>query len=132
VAEAKTINDEERRSMIFTPDGAALISWVTAARYDDVNGPSRTTHGIQRIDISTGLVTAENGTPDGIYGFAISPDGRSVYFIVRAKEPPTPVYALRRLDAQSLQLKAERILADYAELEMLAAPASSVNSLPPP
>jgi WD40 repeat protein len=132
VAEAKTINDEERRSMVFTPDGTALISWMTDVRYGDVNGPSRTTRGFQRIDISTGLVTAENGTPDGIYGFVMSPDGRSLYVIARAKEPPAALYVLRRLDAQSLELKAERRLADYAELEVLAAPASSVNSLPPP
>jgi len=122
VALAKTLNDEERHSMVFTPDGTALITWITATHYDDINGATQTTRGIQRIDVATGLITAETFTADGIYGFAMSPDGQSVYLVVRAKEPPTPVYVLRRLDAQSLELKAERGLPDYEELQVLAAP----------
>jgi hypothetical protein len=134
VALGKTLNDEERRSMTFTPDGTALISWVTATHYDDIDGPTRATRGIQRIDIATGLITAETFSSDGIYGFAMSPDGRSIYLVMRAKEPPIPVYLLRRFDAQTLELKAERGLPDYQELQVLAAPspALAVATATPP
>jgi hypothetical protein len=131
VADAKTLNDQEQQAMAFTPDGTAVISWVTQIQYDDTNGPTRTTHGIQRIDLATGLVTAESSTADGIYGFTMSPDGQSVYLIVRAHEPPNPLYVLRRLDAQTLGLKAERSLPNYAELQVLAAPAPAAASATP-
>lgn len=134
VAEAKTPNDEERVSLAFTPDGTALIAFITATHYNGELAPTRTTRGIQRIEVASGLITAEAFAADGIYGLTISPDGRNVYLIVRAMEPPTPVYLLRRLDAQSLELKAERGLPDYAELQNLAAPmpreAAATPSLP--
>src|SRR5207248_151820 len=67
VAEAKTVNDEERQAMAFTPDGSGLIGWVTATHYDDINGATRTTRTIQRIDVATGTITAEASPPEGIY-----------------------------------------------------------------
>ena len=130
VAEAKTLNDEERVSLAFTPDGQSVISFITSTHYNEQLPPTLTTRGIQRVDIATGLITAEAYAADGIYGLTISPDGRSVYLIVRAKEPPTPVYLLRRLDAVTLELKAERGLPDYAELELLAAPDPEAARLP--
>jgi hypothetical protein len=126
IALGKTLNDEERRSMAFTPDGTALVSWITATHYDDINGATRATRGIERIDIATGLIMAESFPSDGIYDFAMSPDGRSIYLVVRAKEPPTPLYMLRRLDGQTLDLKAERALPDYQELQVLAAPSPAL------
>ena len=108
--------------MLFAADGTAVITWVTETHYD-ANGAARTTHGIQRIEVGTGLITAEALDPAGIYSIALSPDGSSLYAVVRAKEPPTPLYVLRRIDAQTLEVKAERVLPDYAELEVLAAPA---------
>ncbi|MDQ6857662.1 MAG: hypothetical protein M3Z65_01565, partial [Chloroflexota bacterium] len=131
IAMGKTLNDEERRAMVFTPDGTALITWVTTTHYDDINGAARTTQGIQRIDVATGSISAENSTPDGIYGIAVSPDGQSVYLVLRTKEPPNPVYVLRRLDALTLELKAERGLPDYEELQVLAAPAPAL-AIPTP
>jgi hypothetical protein len=131
VAEAKTLNDQEQQAMAFTPDGSAVISWVTETHYDDVNGPTRTTRGIQRVDLATGLVTAENSSSDGIYGFVMSPDGQNVYLVVRTQEPPNPLYVLRRLDATSLEVKAERTLPDYAELQLLAAPTAAAAAVTP-
>ena len=131
VAEAKTVNDEERQSMAFTPDGTGLISWVTATHYDDINGATRATRSLQRIDVATGTITAEASPPEGIYSVAIGPDGRGLYLVVRTKEPPTPAYALRRLDAQTLDVKAQRALPDYAELQVLAAPAPA-TAIPTP
>lgn len=132
IAEAKTPNDEERVSAAFTPDGTALISFITATHYNGELAPTRTTRGLQRIEVATGLVTADAFPIGGIYGLVISPDGRSIYLIVRAQEPPTPLYVLRRLDAQSLELKAERGLPDYAEIEVLAAPGPQAARLPAP
>jgi hypothetical protein len=122
VAEAKVPSDEERVSAAFTPDGRSLISFVTLMHYEEARPPTLTTRGIERIEVATGLITAEALAAEGIYGLAILPDGRSVYLIVRAMDSPTPIYLLRRLDAQTLELKAERGLPDYAELELLAAP----------
>jgi hypothetical protein len=131
VALGKTLNDEERRSMAFAPDGSALITWVTAIQYDDINGPKRTTRGIQRIEVATGIITAESLPGGGIYDFAMSPDGRSIYVVIRSQEPPTPRYVLRRLDAQTLELKTERALPDYAELRVLAAPSPTAATATP-
>ena len=131
VAAAKTLNDEERRSLRFTPDGSALITWITETHYDDINGATRRTRAIQRIDVASGTIAAEASLPDGIYSAAMSPDGESVYLVARTKEPPTPTYALRRLDARSLELKAERALPDYAELQVLAAPSPAPLAVTP-
>ena len=131
IAAAKTLNDQEQQAMLFTPDGMALISWVTETHYDDINGATRATRGIQRIDVATGLIVAENSTPDGIYGIAMSPDGQNAYLVLRTKEPPNPLYVLRRLDAQTLERKAERALPDYEELQVLAAPVPA-RAIPTP
>ena len=130
VAAAKELNDQEARSMLFTPDGTALITWVTDTHYD-ANGPTRTTAGMQRIDAATGLITAEALDPAGMYSIALSPDGSSLYAVVRAKEPPTPLYVLRRIDTRTLEVRAERVLPDYAELEVLAAPAAATTAATP-
>jgi hypothetical protein len=134
VATAKTLNDEERRSVAFAPDGTSVITFTTSTRYDDINGPTRATGAFQRVEVATGVIAAETAVDGGIYDVAVSPDGRSVYLVVRAKEPPTPVYVLRRLDAQTLELRAERVLSDYAELEVLAAPgpAAAIATATPP
>jgi hypothetical protein len=121
VAYAKTINDEERRSLAFTPDGRGLITWVTQVHYE--NGAVHATRAMRRIDVATGLVTAESAMSDGIYDSVLGPDGRSLYLIVRAANAATPTYVLRRLDAGTLEVKAERVLPDYAELKLLVAPA---------
>jgi hypothetical protein len=130
VAEAKTVNDQESRSMLFTADGTAVITWVTETHYDE-NGATRTTHGLQRIDVGTGLITAETLDPAGIYSVRLSPDGSGLYLVLRTQEPPTPVYVLRRLDLQTLGVKTERALPDYAELEILAAPAPAATIATP-
>ncbi len=121
VAEAKTLNDEERLAMIFTPDGRSLLTYATATHYDDLTGVTRTTRGIQRIDVADGLVAAESSATGGIYDFRVTPDGTGLLAIVRTQEPPNARYALRRFDAQTLEVTAERQLPDYAEIKILAA-----------
>ncbi len=124
--QAKTVNDEESWGIAFTPDGTALLAYAGDVHYD-TNGPVRSTRSIQRIDVATGLITAESMAPEGIYGFAVSPDGTSLYVIVGTNETPRK-YALRRLDAETLECKAERALPDYAELKIVAAPIAGVTA----
>ncbi|MDP9265714.1 MAG: hypothetical protein M3O91_06310, partial [Chloroflexota bacterium] len=117
VAEAKELTDQQSIEMRFMPDGRSLVVFVSDRHYGQ-DGQTVTARAIQRIDLATGLIAAESSAAEGIYGSEVSPDGRSVYLVVRAKEPPAPAYLLRRLDADTLDLKAERALAAYAQLKV--------------
>ena len=120
---AKTLNDVEARPMAFTPDGSAVLSYSVRTRYSDLGSPVRTTSVIQRIEIGTGLVVAERPIGDeGTYGFYVGGDGGSLYLVERRNALPTPTYVLRRLDAMTLEVRAERALADYVEVHILSAP----------
>lgn len=122
VALGKTLNDVETRPMRFTPDGRALLCYASHTHYDDLRGPVYTTIALQRIDVSTGEITAERQVSDeGTYGFYVGADGASLYMVVRSNSAPTAPFVLRRLDATTLEVRAERELADYSELHMLAA-----------
>jgi hypothetical protein len=132
VADAKSPIDEEHRSIVFTPDGSALLMLISETHYDDITGARRSSRGMQRIDVGTGLISAETTFTDGVFGFQITPDGTSVLLIVRPPDASPPVYLLRRLDAQSLELKAERALPDYAELQVVMAPIASAQTGPTP
>src|SRR5207253_1716601 len=71
---------------------------------------------------------------DGVLGLQITPDGKSVLLVMRPPDSTPPVYVLRRFDAQSLELKAERGLTDYAEIQVVMAPiaGSRTGSAPTP
>ena len=122
IAAAKSPIDQEQRAMNFTPDGSALLVYVAETNYQGLAGPRRSSRGMQRIDVATGVISAETFFTDGVFGFQITPDGKSVLLIVRPPDSTPPTYLLRRLDAQSLELKAERALPDYAELQVVMAP----------
>jgi hypothetical protein len=122
VAEAKEFIDEQSIDMRFTPDGTALVEVTTDIHYG-ADSPTRTTRGIRRIEIATAEITADVSPAGGIYSTLLSPDGAGLYLVVRSQEPPNATYALRRLDARTLELQAERALPDYAELKLVAAPA---------
>ena len=122
VAEAKMLNDEEHISMVFTPDGQALLTYASTTHYDDLVGATQTMRGMQRIEVATGLITAESAAAGAIYGFRVTPDGAGLLVIARTQEPPSATYVLRRFDARTLETTAERQLPDYAEIEVLAAP----------
>lgn len=121
IAAAKTLNDEERHSMVFTPDGQAVLTFTTRTHYDDLNGVIRTTRDIQRIEIASGLLTATSEAPEAIFSFRVTPDGDGVLVVARTQETPAPRYVLRRLDARTLAITAERQLPDYAEIQIVAA-----------
>lgn len=122
VVEAKTLNDEQRVSMMFTPDGRSLLAYTTATHYDDLAGVIRTTRGMQRIEVDTGSIIAESSLPGAIFDFRVTPDGSGLLVIARTQESPPFGYVLRRFDARTLELTAERSLDDYAELKILVAP----------
>ena len=122
VAEAKELIDQQWIDMRFTPDGTALVVITTNIHYGG-ESPVRTTRGLRRIEVATAEITADVSPAGGIYSTLISPDGADLYLVVRSQEPPNATYALRRLDARTLELKTERALPDYAELKLVAAPA---------
>ncbi len=132
LADAKSPIDQEHRGIVFTPDGTAVLMLIDETHYDDLAGARRSTRGMQRIDVATGLISAETSFTDGVFAFQITPDGKSVLVIVRPPDAAPPVYLLRRLDAQSLELKAERALPDYAELQVVMAPVAAVQTGPTP
>jgi hypothetical protein len=134
IAWGKTLIDQEQRGMDFTPDGSALIVAINETHYEDLAGPRRSSRGMQRIEVATGLINAETSFTEGIFGSRITPDGKSVLLIVRPPDSARPVYSLRRLDAQSLELRAERVLPDYAELQVVMArvSASPTGATPTP
>lgn len=89
----------------------------------NLRGPIYTTTAVQRIDVSTGAITAERQVGDeGTYGFHVGADGASLYMVVRSNSTATAPFVLRRLDATTLETRAERQLDQYSELQMLAAP----------
>jgi hypothetical protein len=122
VAAAKTLNDEVRIAMTFTPDGQSVLTYSTATHYDDLTGVTRTTRGMQRIEIATGLIAAESAAAGAIFDFRVTPDGSGLLVVARTQEVPPFGYVLRRFDTRTLELGAERQLADYAELKILVAP----------
>lgn len=132
IAVAKSPIDQEQQLMAFTPDGSALLTYIAETRYDDVAGPRRSSRGMQRIDVATGLITAETFFTDGIFGFRLTPDGESVLLVMRPPDSTPPAYTLRRFDAQSLELKAERGLPAYAEIQVVLAPVRASRAGPTP
>ena len=123
IAFGKTLNDVEMRPIRFTPDGSALLSYAQRTHYDDLGGPVYTTTAMQRIDVASGVITAERQANDeGTYGFQVGADGTSLYVISRSNSGPSKSFVLRRLDAVTLEVRAERALAIYSELHMLAEP----------
>jgi dipeptidyl aminopeptidase/acylaminoacyl peptidase len=124
VADAKELIDQQLIDMYFTPDGSALLLITTNIHYGSQISPVRTTRSIRRIEVATAEITADVAPEGGIYSTLLSPDGVSLYLVVRSQEPPQAAYVLRRLDARTLELRAERPLADYAELKLVAQPTS--------
>ena len=108
--------------MTFTPDGRSLLAYTTATHYDDLAGVIRTTRGMQRIEVDTGSIVAESSLPGAIFDFRVTPDGSGLLVIARTQESPPFGYVLRRFDARTLELTAERALDDYAELKIVVAP----------
>ena len=132
IAAAKSLIDQEQRGMDFTPDGNALIVASYETHYDELTGARYSSRGMQRVEVATGVISAEASFTDGILGFRMTPDGRSVLLIVRPPDLMPPVYFLRRFEAQSLELKAERALPDYAEIQVVTAPVTASQSRPTP
>jgi hypothetical protein len=132
IAEAKSPTDQQQLGMTFTPDGTALLAYFAETHYDDLAGPKRSSRGMERIDVASGAITAEMFFTDGVFGFQITPDGKSVLLVMRPPDSTAPVYVLRRFDAESLELKAERGLPDYAELQIVRAPVPVTRGGPTP
>jgi dipeptidyl aminopeptidase/acylaminoacyl peptidase len=123
VADAKEFIDQQVIDMRFTPDSSALLIITTNIHYGG-ESPVRTTRDIRRIEIASAEISADVAPTGGIYSTLLSPDGNALYLVVRSQEPPQALYVLRRLDARTLELRAERPLADYAELKLVTQPTS--------
>jgi hypothetical protein len=117
VAYGKESTDSSSWSAVFSPDGRTLYAYRDQTTHSD---PAGSPDGIQttvleRIDVERGAITAvaPSVTPftDFISAFVPSFDGQSLYVIQSDRiglGDRTPSVFLRRLDARSLAVQAER------------------------
>jgi len=123
IAEAKLGPDQEFWRLDFTPDGRTIVGTLNAVT-QQTSGPAiRTTRETIRLDLERSLITAVNRDPAGIYLQRMLPDGSALLLIVNGAPEGPPSYRLRSLSTANLSVSAERILNDYAEIELLQAPA---------
>jgi hypothetical protein len=123
IAEAKLGPDQEFWRLNFTPDGHTIVGTLNTVT-QQINGlPVRATRETIRLDLEQSLITAVNRDPAGIYVQRMLPDGSALLLIVNGASEGPPSYRVRSLSMANLSVSAERILNDYAEIELLQAPA---------
>ena len=145
VAYGKESADNDSWSAAFSADAKTLFAYHTQSVQSGVPGTPGTvalqTLVLERIDVERGAITAvaPNARPftDYISDLIPSSDGQSVYVIQSGRLgiiDRTESPYLRRLDARSLTVQAERRITDNAfdlrEFQAPVAPASSVASPP--
>jgi hypothetical protein len=116
VAYGKEFADSNTWSAVFSPDGRTLYAYRTAVTaLDGAGAPGVQTILLERIDVERGAITAvaPSARPftDFISALVPSFDGQSLYVIQSDRlglGDRTPSVFLRRLDARSLTVQAER------------------------
>lgn len=114
----------------FSPDGRRLYAVGSESRLDAAGKPSWRGLGLRVIDVARAAITAGVLVGEPISWVMPSPDGSAVYvFSFRPRWEGTST--LRRLDARTLKITAERELAGYRDLYVLTAPAPTSASPEP-
>lgn len=111
----------------FSPDGRRLYATGLESRLDEDEGPSYRGLGLRVIEVERGAIVAEALADERIDWVVPAPDGGAVYaFGLRQTQGSIPMgsstYLLRRLDAATLEITAEREFTGYRELFILTAP----------
>lgn len=113
VAAAKQANGPGRAA-VFAPDGRHLYvhGWNNQVRFVREPGDYRGI-GLQLVDLERGIIVAE-AFPDATLDAVLpTPDGREVYVFETDVGGQGKPYVLRRLDARSLTVLAERRYGDW-------------------
>ena len=99
----------------FAADGRRLYLFGSVAHLED-DAPIFGGLGLRLVDVESGEVIAD-GLPDAQIERALpTPDGRAVYVAGWEPEAPAGPFVLRRLDAATLDVEAERVFPDYRSL----------------
>jgi hypothetical protein len=112
------------RQATFGPDGGQLYLRESEHRLDDAGVQRPASYRLLRIDLARGAVAAEWRPSEPVHDLQVSPDGRSLYLLQEAPHPetysgcssPECPYVLRRLDAASLAVLAERPVVGHRQL----------------
>jgi WD40 repeat protein len=124
-AAAKTM-DGRYLDLVFSADGRFLYLSGVEGSVDDVTGESTGRGlGVKTIDVETGEIVATTLDEHFIQEVVPAPDGQSLY-VVDSEVVPWTVdhevpYRLSRLEAQSLQSRAERTFPGQVRIELTPA-----------
>jgi hypothetical protein len=116
-AHAKSM-DGHTRGARFTPDGRRLLVWGAETRAEPSGGISERAAPLRLIDVAQGQLLGQVALEAGFPEILLAPDGRSLYVgsAPRGRFAPAtpspgqekPGYVLRRLDATSFAVLAQR------------------------
>ncbi|HZQ98628.1 MAG TPA: hypothetical protein VFC93_07405 [Chloroflexota bacterium] len=128
LAHAKEVEGTIRQAL-FGPDGRRLYAWGAEWRRGPDGRPVAHQLPLRAIDVASGRVVVEAALPEAIASLLPEPGGRSLY-LVQPGDQPGPTgdddarrypYLLRRLDAATLAVRAEREVAGFRQLLLLPA-----------
>lgn len=115
----------------FSPDGRRLYAFGLESQFDE-KAENFSYHGLglRVIDVERGAIVAEALKGERIDWVVPAPDGRAIYIFGPRKTEGAidrghSTYVLRRLDAETLKVTAEREFAGYRGLYALVPPAQS-------
>jgi hypothetical protein len=118
-AEAKA-DEGTQKAAVFAPDGRHLIVYGDRSWIDANNRPVWRGLGISLVDLDRGEVVAKALEDDSFFWVQPTPDGRSLYTF--GPMDTNNSFVLRRLDAASLQVLADRAFGSYRWLALVATP----------
>lgn len=113
------------KSATFSPDGRRLYLTGEVITIEDEQAASEGM-GLRVVDVATGVITADALGNAEIGRVIAAPGGENLYVITRetAEDAGTDSWILRRLDGETLAVRAERTATSYQQL--LLVPASNM------